>query len=195
MDGGAWWAAVHGVAQSRARLSDFTFTLHVHALEKELATHSSVLAWRIPWTEKPDRLQSMGSQRVGHDWATSLHFMFPLVRTHGSGKETWPVLSSVPETFSGKVLHSYKQNFPSLEALIFRGPKVSFELELYPPPAHFGLLILEDQQAKKEELWWFCTMWAGKSTSEIYRIHKDVYILLHPGKVGNYRNHSPRAKQ
>ena len=69
MDGGAWWAAVHGVAKSRTRLSDFTFTFHFHALEKEMATHSSVLAWRIPWTEKPGRLQSMGSQRVGHDWS------------------------------------------------------------------------------------------------------------------------------
>ena len=67
MDGGAWWAAVHGVAKSRTRLSDFTFTFHFHALEKEMATHSNVLAWRIPWTEKPGGLQSMGSHRVGHD--------------------------------------------------------------------------------------------------------------------------------
>ena len=69
MDGGAWWAAVHGVAKNRTRLSDFTFTFHFHASEKEMATHSSVLAWRIPWTEKPGRLQSMGSHRVGHDWS------------------------------------------------------------------------------------------------------------------------------
>ena len=68
IDGGAWWAAVHGVAKSRTRLSDFTFTFHFHALEKEMATHSSVLAWRIPWMEKPRKLQSMGwSHRVGHD--------------------------------------------------------------------------------------------------------------------------------
>jgi len=60
MDGGAWWAAVHGVSKSQTRLSDFTFTFHFHALEKEMATHSSVLAWRIPWMEKPGRLQSMG---------------------------------------------------------------------------------------------------------------------------------------
>ena len=67
MDGGAWWAAVHGVAKSQTCLSDFTFTFHFHALEKEMATHSSALAWTIPWTEKPGRLQSMGSHRVGHD--------------------------------------------------------------------------------------------------------------------------------
>ena len=67
MDGGAWWAAVHGVAKSRTRLSDFTFAFHFHALEKEMATHSSVLAWRILWTGKHGRLQSMGSHRVGHD--------------------------------------------------------------------------------------------------------------------------------
>ena len=67
MDGGAWWAAVHGVAKSRTRLRDFTFTFHFHALEKEMATHSSVLAWRIPGTEDAGGLPSMGSHRVGHD--------------------------------------------------------------------------------------------------------------------------------
>ena len=67
MDGGAWWVAVHGVAKSWTRLSNFTFTFHFHALEKEMATHSSVLAWRIPWTEKPGGLLSMRSHRVGHD--------------------------------------------------------------------------------------------------------------------------------
>ena len=67
MDGGAWKAAVHGVAKSRARHSDFTFTFHFHALEKEMAPHSSTLAWKIPWMEEPGRLQSMGSLRVGHD--------------------------------------------------------------------------------------------------------------------------------
>ena len=67
MDGGAWQAAVHGVAMSRTRLSDFTFTFHFHALEREMATHSSVLAWRIPGMGKPGRLLSMGSHRVGHD--------------------------------------------------------------------------------------------------------------------------------
>ena len=65
MDGGAWWAAVHGVAKSQTRLSDFTFSFHFHALEKEMATHSSVLAWRIPGTGKPGVLPSMGSHRVG----------------------------------------------------------------------------------------------------------------------------------
>ena len=69
MDGGAWWAAVHGVAKSRTRLCDFAFTFHFHALEKEMATHSSVLAWRIPGTGEPGRLLSMGSRRVRHDWS------------------------------------------------------------------------------------------------------------------------------
>ena len=66
MDGGACWATVHGVAQSRTRLSDFTFTFHFHALEKEMATHSSIVAWRIPGTGEPGRLLSMGSHGVGH---------------------------------------------------------------------------------------------------------------------------------
>jgi len=69
MDGGAWWAEVHGVAEGRAWLSDFTFTFHFHALEKEMATHSSVLAWRIAGTGEPGGLPSMGSHRVGHDWS------------------------------------------------------------------------------------------------------------------------------
>ena len=67
MDREAWYAAVHGVAKSWTRLSDFTFTFHFHALEKEMATHSSTLAWRIPGTEEPSGLPSMGSHRVGHD--------------------------------------------------------------------------------------------------------------------------------
>ena len=67
MDGGAWWAAVHGVAKSQAQLSDFTSTFHFPALEKEMATHSSVLAWRIPGTGEPGGLPSIGSHRVGHD--------------------------------------------------------------------------------------------------------------------------------
>ena len=67
MDGGAWWAAVHGVARSRTQLSYFTFTFHLHALEKEMATHSSVLAWRISGTGEPGGLLSMGLHRVGHD--------------------------------------------------------------------------------------------------------------------------------
>ena len=67
VDRGAWWAAVHGVARGRAGVNDFTFTFHFHALEKEMATPSSVLAWRIPGMVEPDRLPSMGSHRVGHD--------------------------------------------------------------------------------------------------------------------------------
>ena len=67
MDRGAWWAAVHGVAKRRTQLSNFPFTFHFHALEKEMATHSSVLAWRIPGTVEPGGLPSMGSHRVRHD--------------------------------------------------------------------------------------------------------------------------------
>ena len=69
MDGGAWWATIHGVTKSRTWLSNFTFTFHFHALEKAMATHSSVFAWRIPGTGEPGGLPSMGSHRVGHDWS------------------------------------------------------------------------------------------------------------------------------
>ena len=67
MDGGAWWAALHGFAEGRTRLSEFLFTFHFNALEKEMATHSSVIAWRIPGTREPGGLPSMGSHRVGQD--------------------------------------------------------------------------------------------------------------------------------
>ena len=69
MDGGAWWAAVHRVAKSWTQLSDFTFTFHFHALEKEMAAHSSVLAWRIPGMEEPGGLPSMELHRVRHNWS------------------------------------------------------------------------------------------------------------------------------
>ena len=68
MDGGAWWTAVHGLSKSQTWLSNFTFTFHFHALEKEMATHSSVVVWRIPGTAEPDGLPSMGLHRVEHDW-------------------------------------------------------------------------------------------------------------------------------
>ena len=69
MDWGAWKAVVHGIAEGQTQLSDFTFTFHCHALEKEMAARSSVLAWRIPGTGEPGGLRSMGSHRVGHDWS------------------------------------------------------------------------------------------------------------------------------
>ena len=69
MDRGDWKAVVHGVTEGRTRLSNFTFSFHFHALEKEMATHSSVLAWRIPGTGEPGGLLSMGSHRVKHDWS------------------------------------------------------------------------------------------------------------------------------
>ena len=78
MDGGAWWAAVHGVSKSRTRLSDFTFPFHFHALEKEMATDFSVLAWRIPGTGEPSGLPSLGSHRVGHDWSNLAAAVWPV---------------------------------------------------------------------------------------------------------------------
>ena len=71
MDGGAWWAAVHGVTKNQTQLSNFTFPFHFHALEKEMVTHSSVLAWRIPGAGEPGGLPSVGSHRVGHDRSDS----------------------------------------------------------------------------------------------------------------------------
>ena len=95
MDGGAWWAAVHGVAKCPTRLSDFTLTFHCHALEKEMATHSSVLAWRIPGTGEPGGLPFMGLYRVGHDWsdlavaaatASICIYIYPYIFLRGANK-------------------------------------------------------------------------------------------------------------
>ena len=84
MDGGAWWAAVHGVAKSRTQLSDFTFSLGFHALEKEMATHSSIFAWRIPGTGEPGGLPSMGLHRAGHNWSD-----FAAAATYKSESYSW----------------------------------------------------------------------------------------------------------
>ena len=87
MDGGAWRAVVHEVTKSQTRLSDFTFTFHSYALEKEMATHSSVLAWRIPGMGKPGGLPSMGSHRVGHNWSDL---------AAAAAKITWPHFNVFP---------------------------------------------------------------------------------------------------
>ena len=86
MDGGALWATVHRVANGWARQSDFTFTFHFHALEKAMATHSSVLAWRIPGTGEPGGLPSMGLHRVGHDWSDLAAAAAAEMQDPGEGK-------------------------------------------------------------------------------------------------------------
>ena len=103
MDGGAWKAAVHGVAEGPTRLSDFTFTFHFHALEKEMATHSSALAWRIPGTGEPGGLPSIGSHSIGHDWSDLA------VRHHGLQRLRLPCPSFLPVHFS-----SVSQSCPTL---------------------------------------------------------------------------------
>ena len=112
MDGGAWQAAVHGVAKSWTRLSDFTFTFHFHALEKEMATNSSVLAWRIPGMVEPGGLLSMGSHRVGHDWSDlAAAAAATLINKNTVSHEKWPghsVLWYVPIVF----MYQKPQNMP-----------------------------------------------------------------------------------
>ena len=94
MDGGAWWAAVHGVTKSRTQLSDFIFTFHFQALEKEMATHSSVLAWRIPGTAEPGGLPSVGSHRAGHDCSDlAAANMYPEYNSGSKRQRTCPVLT------------------------------------------------------------------------------------------------------
>ena len=116
MDGGAWKAAVHGVAEGRTRLNDFTFTFHFHALEKEMATHCSVLAWRIPGTGKPGGLPSVGSHRVGHDWsdlaiAMIIYGIYSLTLMMMGWTKTEPIdsgrsrLTGVVKIYKGLMIH------------------------------------------------------------------------------------------
>ena len=134
MDGGAWWAAVHGVAKSQTRLSDFTFTFHFHALEKEMATHSSVLAWRIPWMEKPGRLQSMGSHRVGHDWSDLAALLVRKVMTN---------LDSILKSRD----ISLPTNVHLVKAMVF--PVVMYGCESW------TIKKVECQRIDAFELWWW----------------------------------------
>ena len=113
MDGGAWWAAVHGIAKSRTRLRDFTFTFHFHALEKEMATYSSVLAWRIPGTGEPGGLLSMELHRVRHNWsnlaaavAAGLRLLFFFLCWLFYKKSAWHFLYT---SISKKVINGSKE--------------------------------------------------------------------------------------
>ena len=110
MDGGVWWAAVHGVVESRIRPRDFTFTFHFHALKKEMANHSSVLAWRIPGTGEPGGPPSMGSHRVRHDWSDLVAAAAAadlLQVSQGAGKVVWysPLFKNFPQFV---VIHTIK---------------------------------------------------------------------------------------
>ena len=107
MGGGAWWAVVHGVTKSQTRLSDFTLTFHFHALEKEMASHSSVLAWRIPGMGEPGGLQSLGSHRVGHNWsdlaaAAEFNRRWSIWTLFKRGKTTDILLSSLTQNQNHK---------------------------------------------------------------------------------------------
>ena len=130
-DRGAWWAAVHGVAKSQTWLSHFTFTFHFHALEKEMATHSSVLAWRLPGTAEPGGLPSMGSHRVGHNWsdlaaAAALRYVFIFIYFFWLGcvlllgfekQGIWLIIDSIKHLLS--LLHSVIFSGPQLHVYVF----------------------------------------------------------------------------
>ena len=110
MDGGAWWGAVHKVSKNQTWLSSFTFTFHFHALEKEMATHSSVLAWRIPGTEEPGGLPSLGSYRVGHNWSDLAAAAAAAgAAIHINGQDRSPVLTE--DHFDLRCINMHASNF------------------------------------------------------------------------------------
>ena len=125
MDGGAYWAAVHGVDKSRTQLSDFTFTFHFHALEKEMATHSIVLAWRIPGTGEPGGLLSLGLHRVGHDWsnlaaAAAVRSLMPTVNPcfYPHLQATANLLSVPTDLSILKISHKWSHTIHSFSCLV-----------------------------------------------------------------------------
>ena len=134
MDGGAWWAAVHEVAKSRTRLSDFTFTFHIHAMEKEMATHSSVLAWRIPGTGEPGGLPSMGSHRVGQDWSD---LAAAAAAAAGCNDLAW--LSHLPALLCGLNLFLMSTSIAPLLTLTFEAPLWSPQRDTCTAPAHHSV--------------------------------------------------------
>ena len=148
MDGGAWWAAVHGVTKSQTRLGDFTFTFHFHALEKAMAPHSSVLAWRIPWTEEPGGLQSMGSRRVGHDWATSLS-LFTFMHWRRKWQPTPVSLRGESQGWRSLVGCSPRGHTESdttevtAAAAVAAAEKLTLSLSIYPKYYHFYMTLKE----------------------------------------------------
>ena len=145
MGGGAWWTAAHGVTKSRTRLSYFTFTFHFHKLEKEMVSHSSILAWRIPGTGEPGGLPTMGSHRVGHDWRNLTVAAAAVMITKQSYKSSLgndtiflDTSASVWNNHSFPFLHCWK---PILESYIRE--KINF---------YWGLFIRADQSNLTEYL-------------------------------------------
>ena len=147
MDGGAWWAAVHGIVKSQTRLNNFTFTFHFHALEKEMATHSSVLAWRLPGTGELGGLLSMGLHRVRHDWS-GLVAAEMMWQTHHGDHDTVSQSFLQPNIFPSftekvqlsvcvcvvlereRINHEIKWN-PSLSSWNTHRPKIKVKWKLY----------------------------------------------------------------
>ena len=171
-DGGAWWAAVHGVARSRTQLSDFTCTFHFHALEKETATHSSVLAWRIPGRGEPGGLLSLGLHRVRHDWS-DLAAAAAAAAEVLSTNDHWPPrrLSSTCELSFQKFPKRIKLSFSRVEAkresIIYKNLKHSQSsgtghLLAIQRQLISGLIFLVFQYIVHQITPWECGSWTGK---------------------------------
>ena len=141
MDGGAWWATVDGVTKSQTQLSDFTFTFHFHALEKEMATHSSVLTWRIPGMAEPGGLLSMGLHRVRHDWSD----LAAAICNHISSLEFFSlmlsqILLSCPETRPNNSI-CFTKPFPVLPDVLYQLLFIYLSYSLYHSRGEYYLVL------------------------------------------------------
>ena len=174
MDGGAWQAAVHGVAKSRTWLSDFTFTFHFHALEKEMATHSRVLAWRIPGMAEPGGLPSMGLHRVGHDWSDLA--LASIEMEHRNGLGEWNKKADIAELFSifsregnCNFIFTISKYFLMIKDILLLS-KNSRETQDF--KFHLWDIFLAMMEYQVWELHSYCKLWN-------YKIHETIVVVRH----------------
>ena len=174
MDRGAWWAAVHGVAKSRTWLSNFTFTFYFHALEKEMPTHSSVLAWRIPGMGEPGGLPSIGSHRVGHDWSDlAVAVINKVSRGDGIPVELFQILKddAVKAALNMSANLENSAVATGLAKVSFRSNPKERQCQRTPKLLHNCLILHASKKYSKSFRLYFNSMWT--ENFQMYKLHLE----------------------